>query len=126
MATLPMKCRAYLRDRCLDFEEIEENGQKGVVLKRFLLTPGRFDSEKADILILLPAGYPDVAPDMFYAVPWLRLAGTNQYPRAADQPVAFVGLTWQRWSRHSNAWRLGIDGIWTMVKRIEAALSEAA
>jgi hypothetical protein len=123
---LPMKCRRYLTERGIIFEEIEEGGKKAIVLRSFTLPPGRFNSSTADILILLPAGYPDNPPDMFYALPWLRLVASNGYPKAADYPIAFGGQTWQRWSRHNNAWRPGVDGIWTMVKRVETALREAA
>jgi hypothetical protein len=126
VAVLPIKCRRYLLDRGIAFEEMEEGGQKALVLRSFLLPPGRFDAWAADILILLPAGYPDNPPDMFHALPWLRLVSSNSYPKAADQPVTFMGQAWQRWSRHNNTWRSGIDGIWTMVKRVETALMEAA
>jgi hypothetical protein len=126
MAVLSMKCRRYLTERGIAFEEVEDGGAKAVILRGFALPPGRFDVPAADILILLPAGYPDNPPDMFYALPWLRLVPANQYPKAADHPVSFAGQNWQRWSRHNNAWRAGVDGIWTMLKRIETALKEAA
>lgn len=123
---LPMKCRRYLADRGMAFEEVRDGQQRAVVLRGFALPVGRFDAATADILIYLPAGYPDSAPDMFYCQPWLRLVPANHYPRAADQPQPFRGVPWQRWSRHNAAWRPGVDGIWTMVKRIENALREAA
>lgn len=126
MAVLPLRCRRYLTDRGIHFREVEEGGQRSVVLPSFGLPPGHFDAAAADILILLPPGYPDSAPDMFHALPWLRLAGSGAYPRCADQPVSFEGRNWQRWSRHNGAWRPGADGIWTMLKRVEAALVEAA
>jgi len=126
MAVLPINCRRYLTERNILFEEVEDGGQKAVILRGLSLPPGRFDALAADILILLPAGYPDSPPDMFYALPWLRLVPSNRYPNAADQSVTFSGQAWQRWSRHNNAWRAGIDGIWTMLKRIETALKEAA
>jgi hypothetical protein len=126
MGVLPMKCRRYLTERDIAFEEVEEGGQKAVVLRNMPLPPGRFAVSLADFLILLPAGYPDNPPDMFHARPWLTLVPTNRYPRAADQTVVFNGTNWQRWSRHNNAWRPGIDGIWTMIKRVETALKEAA
>ena|SRR2546421_12693724 len=126
MAVLPLKCRRYLLERGIRFDEVESSGQKAVILRGVIMPPGRFDSTAADILILLPAGYPDSPPDMFYALPWLRLAASRVHPRAANQPYSFAGQNWQRWSRHNNDWRPGIDGIWTMVKRIEAALQEAA
>lgn len=126
MAILPMKCRNYLQGHGLVFEEHYDLAQKGIVLRQFTLPADRFDAPFADILILLPSAYPDVAPDMFYTMPWLRLCGINRYPRAADQAVNFVGKSWQRWSRHNNSWRPGVDGIWTMLKRVETALAEAA
>lgn len=126
MAVLPMKCRRYLMERGIAFEEVEDGGQKAAILRGFALPPGRFNASAADILILLPAGYPDSPPDMFHALPWIKLVSTKCYPKAADQSVLFAGQSWQRWSRHNNAWRPGVDGIWTMLKRIEAALEEAA
>lgn len=126
MAVLPLKCRRYLAERGLEFQEVEEGGQKAIVLKGFDLPQNHFDISKADILILLPASYPDSAPDMFYALPWLKLSISSHYPRAADVALSFQGSSWQRWSRHNDQWRPGIDGIWTMLKRVETALEVAA
>lgn len=126
MAFLPSSDVAYLTSKAYLFEEREENGQKAVILKARPLPSGRFDAAVADILVLLPPGYPDCAPDMFHLLPWVRLANGNRYPNAADQPVQFAGQSWQRWSRHNNEWRPGIDGIWTVLKRIEHALEKAA
>lgn len=123
---LPPEDRAYLAENGIAYEECEENGARGIILKGRSLPSGRFDQGSADILVLLPPAYPDCAPDMFYLAPWIRLAGTGQFPRAADQPHQFSGHNWQRWSRHNNAWRPGIDGIWTMLRRIERALERAA
>lgn len=125
MTLLPSKDVAYLRDKGVSYEEIVEGSQKAVILRSYGL-PARFDHPQADILILLPSGYPDVAPDMFYLLPWIRLVPAGRYPTRADQPFQFNGRTWQRWSRHNNEWRPGADGIWTMIKRIDAALVVAA
>ena len=78
------------------------------------------------MLILLPKGYPDVAPDMFYLTPWVKLIPSNTYPNKADRALNFAGQNWQRWSRHNKEWRPGVDGIWTMLKRVEDALEKAA
>lgn len=126
MSMLPMKCRRYLTERGIGFEEHEEGGQKAVIVKKFGLPPGRFDAPAADILILLPSSYPDSPPDMFYALPWLKLTASNHYPNQADVSFEFQGHSWQRWSRHNNEWRTGVDGIWTMLKRVETALECAA
>jgi hypothetical protein len=126
MAVLPQRCRRYLEEHQIVFEERDEGGQKAVILKSRPMPNGRFNAATADILVLLPPSYPDVPPDMFYAAPWLQLVGSGRYPNAADQPHDFGGVNWQRWSRHNNDWRPGIDGIWTMLKRIENALEIAA
>lgn len=126
MSALPSRCRRYLAERSIAYREVEDGAQKGVILQGVPLPAGRFDASAADILILLPAGYPDHPPDMFYADPWLKLAASNGYPKAADQAFNFGGQRWQRWSRHNNSWRPGVDGIWTMLKRVETALAGAA
>ena len=125
MSFLPVPDREYLASKEIVFQEIEENGRKGVILKDRPLPDGRFNTGKADVLILLPTGYPDVAPDMFYLLPWVKLIPSNAYPNKADQALEFAGQKWQRWSRHNNEWRPGIDGIWTMIKRIEDAIEKA-
>lgn len=122
---LPPDDRAYLEAQGIAFEEQDAGSQKAVILKAKTLPGGRFDAGQADILVLLPPGYPDCAPDMFYLIPWVRLAN-GSYPRAANVPYDFGGQCWQRWSRHNNAWRPGVDGIWTMLHRIERALEIAA
>jgi hypothetical protein len=124
VSVLPSKCRKYLTDAEVAFDEVI-SPQKAIILRAYPVPVGRFDHDKADILILLPDGYPDVRPDMFYALPWLKLRN-GRYANRADQPFDFSGQRWQRWSRHQEQWRPGIDGIWTMLRRIDTALSEAA
>ena len=102
-----------------------EGGNTGVVLKELLLPAGKFNCETADVLILLPRGYPDCPPDMFYVSPKLLLAGTGQVPKAYTAEHRFGGRVWQRWSRHNNAWRPGVDGLQTMVARVQTALAGA-
>ena len=126
MSFLPAPDREYLESKGVAFEEVQDGGQKAIILKSIPLPSGRFDAPVADILIILPPAYPDVAPDMFHLIPWVRLVPAGKYPNAADQPVMFKGQNWQRWSRHNSEWRPGIDGIWTMLKRVEDALARAA
>jgi hypothetical protein len=123
---LPPRDVEYLAGRGIAYEDGSEAGHAGIVLKALPLPEGKFSSTAVDVLVLLPPGYPDCPPDMFYCLPWLKLQRTGGDPRAASVPHRFRGQTWQRWSRHNNAWRPGVDGIHTMVKRIELALAEAA
>jgi len=125
MAFLPSKDREYLEKREIAYEEVEDGGQKGVILNGYPLPSGILHVEVADILVILPPDYPDVAPDMFFASPWLCLAGTKRHPSKADGSRDFAGRNWQQWSRHNDEWRRGVDAIWTMLKRIDAALEVA-
>ena len=126
MSLLPRQDSHYLEGRGITVREIVEGAKKGVILTGIMLPEGKYQVAQADILILLPPSYPEVAPDMFYAVPHLKLVAGQREPRRTQARQAFDGQTWQRWSRHNNQWRPGTDGIWTMVKRVEKALEVAA
>src|SRR5579872_3017328 len=97
---LPARDREYLIEKGIYFEEIVDAAQRGVILRSYPLPSGVFDAARADLLILIPAGFPDLPPDMFYLQPWVKLTGRNALPRCADQPHIFAGQNWQRWSRH--------------------------
>ena len=99
---LPSRDRAYLVEHELPFEETTNGPQRGVVIKQYGIPADRLSEARADVLILLPDGYSDVPPDMFYCSPWLRLVTRNAFPKCADQPFEFAGTRWQRWSRHSQ------------------------
>jgi hypothetical protein len=125
MSRIPSPDREYLAAKGILFDEIAQNGGVGIILKQFPLPPGRYDAPRVDILVLLPPGYPDVHPDMFFTLPWVKLLPEGQYPLAADVQFDFNGQRWQRWSRHSGEWRAGRDGIWSFLKRIEHAIAVA-
>lgn len=122
---LPSFDQAFLTEHGYDFEVTLEGGQTGIILTGLKLPTGKFDCEVADILVLLPVGYPDCPPDMFYASPRLVLKGTGLVPKACTVQQIFAGRVWQRWSRHNNVWRPGVDGLRTMVARVQTALVEA-
>lgn len=118
-------CAGYLAQRGVGYEEVVSGGQKGLILRAYAIPNELLEPRVADILAVLPAGFPDCPTDMFYVYPWLKLKSTQAFPRAADQPFDFNGVRWQRWSRHQSAWRPGIDGIWTVIARIDQALRVA-
>lgn len=126
MTALSDADKTYLNERGYEYEEAASGGHAGVVIKRRPLPTDRFHEAEADVLIILPPRYPLVPPDMFYLLPWVRLKANNAFPSKADQPFPFGGQKWQRWSRHEKDWRPGVDGIWTMLKRVEHALEIAA
>lgn len=122
---LPSGDQRYLTDRGLTVREVEFNGQKGLVFPDYEVGNPELDQNHAELLIVLPGGYPDAPPDMFFVRPWLRLSSGNRFPQAADQEFQFAGEKWQRWSRHNSQWRPGVDGIWTMLRRVDRALRSA-
>ena len=121
---LPVEDRDFLEDEGYSFEEAEENGLKVVILKDYPLPAGKFDVEKVDVLFNLPPGYPDQPPDMFFFLPWAKLAN-GSYPHRAEGAFPFKGESWQQWSRHSSDWIPGEDGIWTMIARMKHAIRNA-
>lgn len=125
LVCLPPEDAAYLEARGIAYEVLIEGGQAAVILKNYQVPAGKFDHEAVDVLILLPAGYPDAVVDMFYCSPWLTLTSTGGFPNAANVHHAFAGRDWQRWSRHNYSWRAGIDGIHTVLGRLDRALKDA-
>lgn len=125
---LPAFDRGYLQSKGYKFREINDGAKNGLIIENFPVTPeGKFNTAVAQLLILIPRGYPDVAPDMFYFHPAVQFAGSNANPAQADVNENHFGTNWQRWSRHSTpeAWRPGIDGVNSYVQRVLTALKTA-
>jgi hypothetical protein len=90
-----------------------ENGYVCLVISAYSLPVG-YAINETDLLMRLPAGFPDAAPDMWWCDPLVRVASTGQPPPNADQIETHVGKPWQRWSRHfpdSSAWKAGRSGV---------------
>jgi hypothetical protein len=119
---LPDTDITYLRDRDLQHEITEESGMTCVVFPSFKL-PAGLDHESADLLIRLPAGYPDLAPDMWWFDPGLRTRDGNVI-QATESIESHLGRTWQRWSRHfqPGQWQSGIDGLESFMALINREL----
>ena len=62
---LPQGDQRYLSEQGYRYELAYEAGQTAIILRAVDLPKGRYDVELADILIMLPPGYPDAPPDMF-------------------------------------------------------------
>lgn len=119
---LPHRDQRYLAEHGLDAKLVSGNNQVGLIVPNYQLSNGVMPNT-ADLLIILPSSYPDCGPDMFYLYPWVALPN-GQWPDRANHPFDFANRQWQRWSRHSSVWRQGADGIWTMLRRVDAALAE--
>lgn len=114
MALIPEEDIEFLVEKGFDYELIQVEGAVHLILHRFPFP--RYVPKEADMLIRLPAGYPQTALDMFYTIPDVKLA-SGAFPDRCDQHPAFAGRIWQQWSRHST-WRVGIDNLRTHLSAV--------
>lgn len=84
--------------------------------------PAGYSPSTVDLLLRLPHGFPDAAPDMFWADPAVTYAN-GAVPPATNVREVHHARTWQRWSRHlAVAWRPGIDNLQTYLRLIRTDL----
>jgi hypothetical protein len=102
-----------------------EGGFVCVVFSQFPLTVGLVP-EASDLLVRLPAGFPDSRPDMFWFADRVTRADGKPIP-AIDLPENYLGRTWYRWSRHvGNGWRPGVDNLQSYIAYVRSCLAHAA
>ena len=97
-------------------------GESHVIFHEFSL-PTAYTPERVDLLVRLPAAYPNANPDMYWTRQDVTLKATGQFPEASahhEVPGSGAGVEyyenqkWQRWSRHyAEGWRPGVDGLRT-------------
>jgi hypothetical protein len=86
--------------------------------------PAAYMPRAANLLIILPAGYPNANLDMFRTLPDVKLAN-GTWPRNGENREVHAGVSWQRWSRHfTSAWRQGIDNLRTFIASIRHELEK--
>jgi hypothetical protein len=86
----------------------EAGGWVFVVISNYEL-PAGFVPNRVDLLVKLPPGFPDSAPDMFWVHPDVR-APNGAIPKATS-PERLLGKNWQRFSWHlaAGAWKPGVS-----------------
>jgi hypothetical protein len=115
---------AFLKQLGLDYEVISEGQMFSLIIRGFRLPEG-YEPAVVDLLLRLPSGFPDAAPDMWWTAPVVRYSGGGA-PPATQNRLEFVGRTWQRWSRHlAISWRPGIDNLQTYLRLIRTDLERA-
>lgn len=90
----------------------------GLVIKNFPIPMG-YTLEKADMMIIIPQGYPGAALDMFYFSPELKKTNGNTINALARED--HFDIQWQRWSRHYT-WVPGQDSIISHIEFVKNAL----
>jgi hypothetical protein len=118
--------QAFLDDRGLKPEVIEEGGMTCLVFSSWRLPPG-FTAEHSDLLVRLPSGYPDIAPDMWWFTPAVVRADHGVIPQT-QVTEQHVSQTWQRWSRHFSPgqWKSGVDSLETFLALINSEVAASS
>lgn len=107
----------YLKEKGFEFTATDRGSELHLVIHKYRLPPA-YAPQNVDLLIRLPAGYPNAKPDMFWTDPWVHLAN-GQVPNRANVTETHGDRPWQRWSRHwAGRWRPGVDGLETYLGSI--------
>ncbi len=123
---LPGIDEGYLASRKTAHTVTVEGNMTCVVLPGFPL-PAGYERTHSDLLIRLSPGYPDVAPDMWWFDPPVRLVD-NRSVQATECMEQYLGRSWQRWSRHltQGQWKSGVDCLETFLALIRRELEKCA
>jgi len=86
----------------------EPGGWTFLVVSDYAL-PAGFVPNRVELLVKLPPGFPDAAPDMFWVYPEVRTESGGM-PKATSNE-RLLGRTWQRFSWHlvGGAWKPGVS-----------------
>lgn len=120
---LPEADRDFLSAAGYDFTIQRVGPHVHVVIKNFPLL--RYNPQVADLLIIIPNGYPNAKLDMFWTYPDVSLPGGGA-PLKADVHEQHGGRNWQRWSRHiaDGKWRPGVDNLRTYMTTVKTELAK--
>lgn len=121
---LPEIDRDFLANKGYRYDVVKDGDALYLILFDFDF-PIAYAPSKADVLIILPAGYPNSNPDMFWTNPDVKLPN-GAWPTASEYHHAYCGRSWQRWSRHfpNGSWRAGVDNICSYIAAIKKELSK--
>ena len=124
--SLPAADLEYLGERGITYSLASEGNMTCVVFPMFQIPPG-YDRRQSDLLVRLNPGYPDVAPDMWWFDPPVKLSSGSAVP-ATDSMEQYLGRSWQRWSRHlsQGQWRSGADSLESFLALIRKELERCA
>ena len=122
---LPDADLSYLSGLGLEFDIQGEGGMTCVVFRDWGL-PSGFSRSSSDLLVRLPAGYPDLGPDMWWFSPPVHTVSGTSLPNT-ETTEHHLGRNWQRWSRHlqPGQWQSGVDGLESYVALIRHELERS-
>jgi hypothetical protein len=112
----------YLGEKAYTFELVPDGDGGCLIIKGYALAPGKYDRDTVDLMICIPKGYNDAKLDNFYIDPPIHPKGSNEYPQSAAHFEDHAGRNWQRFSRHLDHWRAGIDTLQNFIPLINREL----
>ena len=97
----------------------EAGGWTFLVISDYPLPTG-FTPNRVQLLVKLPPGFPDAAPDMFWVYPAIRTPG-GCLPRSTCNE-RLLGKDWQRFSWHlaPGAWKPGVSSLRDFLRCVAA------
>jgi hypothetical protein len=109
---LPAEDEAFLERLGLAWETVAANGQRWVLVYGQQV-PSGYNTDRADVAVMMAPGYPPGPLDMAYFFPPL-IRDTGVAPKSAEGRVTIDAKVWQAWSRHREgtgayAWQPGED-----------------
>lgn len=113
----------------LKWETMIEHDVVAGATRRWLLIhdyslPRGFSQTKVLLALEIVLGYPAAQIDMFYFLPFVSLANTQEIP-STQVRATIKGATFQGWSRHrsgSSAWDPNSDSVRTQISLVESCL----
>jgi len=121
---LPEQDTDFLKSKNYEFELLPHNSITHLIIKKFIFPAQYYLPSEADLLIEIPAGYPNAPLDMFWINPEIKLAN-GVAPQQTETRADYHGKSWQRWSRHYvTPWRSGVDSLRSFVQSIIAELKK--
>jgi len=101
--------------------QLHQYGNQYLLVLPQILLPDVCNPKSADMLIVVPKGYPVAGLDMFFIEPDVQFSD-GQNPGGGDHHEKFLDKTWQRfsWHYHSRKWDPSRD---TMISHINFCLT---
>ncbi len=101
VALLPEIDAEFLEEKGFDYEIVQATGEVRVIIHGYSF-PGQYTPRSSNLMLRLPAGYPNANPDMFWTNPDVKL--TN--------------------GAYDNSWRGGVDNLRTKLASVRRELEK--
>jgi hypothetical protein len=118
--SLPEQDAEYLASKCTKFEVIKNASDVHVIFHDYAF-PEAYQARHSNLLIVIPAGYPNAKLDMFWTYPDVRLI-SGKWPTSSEDHQDFHGKNLQRWSSHINR-RSVVDSLRTFITSVQREIA---